>query len=105
LLRLTQQVPPTIHEEDAAVPEVRRSFSEPSVAGRRGALELSRESLDDKFVHRGSAMDGAWRCPCARQSTRNVCYTLSDVACASTASCLQSAAEVELYVREGVALA
>jgi hypothetical protein len=42
------------------VPEVRRSFSEPSVVGRRrGALELSRESLDALCARRGFAMAGA----------------------------------------------
>jgi hypothetical protein len=54
-------VPPTILEEDCAVPEVRRSFSEPSVVGRRGALELSRESLDKLagLGRRDFAMAGA----------------------------------------------
>ena len=53
------QVPPTIQEEDCAVPKVRRSFSEPSVVGRRGALELTRESLDQMCARRGFAMAGA----------------------------------------------
>lgn len=39
------------------MPEVRRSFSEPSVISRRGALELSRESQEKAFVRRGFAMD------------------------------------------------
>ena len=50
---------PTILEEDCAVPDVRRSFSEPSVVGRRGALELTRESLEQLAGRRGFAMAGA----------------------------------------------
>lgn len=46
------------------MPVVRRSFSEPSVVSRRGALELRRESVDDLCVggRMGFAMAGAWRC-------------------------------------------
>lgn len=59
LVSYAKQVPPRILEEDCAVPEVRRSFSEPSVVGRRGALELTRESLEKLAGRRGFAMAGA----------------------------------------------
>jgi hypothetical protein len=56
---LEHQVPPTIDEDSvAAVPELRRSFSEPAVISRRGALELRREVILP-VVHRGFAMAGA----------------------------------------------